>query len=248
MLMLSPSGAFNRCKNLTTLSKLSKGSPLPMSTIFDTFSSPSCSASLFTQRTSASISPGRRFLTLPSSVDAQNAHPIAQPTCVDMQTVLPYLYCISTPSTMFPSSREKRYFLVPSLPTSFFRILAPPILIAPSLCTRADGIFDISHGAFPCEKPLKSCAALKDGCPNSAISILSSSVFISSNASKMILLKIMMPVLNSQCTPVLYVRSAHTRNEKAVYTVTPRQQLYKTLPSFNCLRRIYIIYCKFRML
>ena len=51
---------------------------------------------------------------MPAFVDAQNVHPILQPTCVETHAEYPYLYFISTLSTRLPSPRLKRYFTVSS--------------------------------------------------------------------------------------------------------------------------------------
>ena len=54
--------------------------------------SPLCAASTpLAQMIWPSISAGVRLRAQPSSVEAQNAQPIRQPTCVDRQSVLPYL-------------------------------------------------------------------------------------------------------------------------------------------------------------
>ena len=47
-------------------------------------------------------------------VEAQNAQPIAHPTWLETQTVVPCSYRISTASTAFPSCSRSRYFAVPS--------------------------------------------------------------------------------------------------------------------------------------
>ena len=62
--------------------------------------------------TSASISPAVRSRARPCSVEAQNAQPIAQPACVEMQMLLPYGCRMSTDSTAVPSANASRYLLV----------------------------------------------------------------------------------------------------------------------------------------
>ena len=47
-------------------------------------------------------------------VDAQNLQPIGQPTSEEMQTVLPWWYCMTTDSTQLPSRSFQRYLIVPS--------------------------------------------------------------------------------------------------------------------------------------
>lgn len=47
-------------------------------------------------------------------VDAQNLQPIGQPTSEEMQTVLPWWYCMTTDSTQLPSRSLQRYLIVPS--------------------------------------------------------------------------------------------------------------------------------------
>ena len=69
-----------------TLSKLSNGSPIPMSTMLEIFRPLSRSE----ESTSSSISDGSRFRIRPPIVEAQKAHPCRQPTCEEMQTVLPW--------------------------------------------------------------------------------------------------------------------------------------------------------------
>ena len=59
---------------------------MPMSTIFES-SSPD---SFCENMTSSSISEGSSPRTSPPIVDAQNAQPWRQPTCVEMHTVLPW--------------------------------------------------------------------------------------------------------------------------------------------------------------
>ena len=110
MPMSIPCGQLTSCRNFTTLSKLSSGSPMPISTMFDIFSPESFSENM----TSSSISPGSRLRTSPPMVEAQKAQPWRQPTCVEMHTVLPWWYCITTVSTALPSERPQRYFTVPS--------------------------------------------------------------------------------------------------------------------------------------
>ena len=83
--MFMPSGWFTSLRNFMTLSKLSSGSPIPMSTMCPIFKPDSFSENM----TSSSISPASRFLTSPPIVDAQKAQPWRQPTCVEMHTLLP---------------------------------------------------------------------------------------------------------------------------------------------------------------
>ena len=52
----------------------------------------------------AAISPRVRLRTSPCSVEAQNAQPIAQPACVEMQTEFPYGCRMSTVSAVCPSA------------------------------------------------------------------------------------------------------------------------------------------------
>ena len=47
-------------------------------------------------------------------VDAQNLQPIGQPTSAEMQTVLPWWYCMRTVSMQLPSRSSQRYLTVPS--------------------------------------------------------------------------------------------------------------------------------------
>src|SRR5699024_6962021 len=120
--MLSPSCADTSRKNLTTLSKLSSGSPLPINTMLVTYLSPPPSA--FTASTCPSISPDDRLRINPSRVLAQNLQPKRHPTCVDTQRVLPYLYFISTPSMILPSNRRYKNFSVPSNSETFFSMIS----------------------------------------------------------------------------------------------------------------------------
>ena len=71
MPMFAPSGLFTSSRKRMTLSKLSSGSPMPMSTMFDiVFPESSCE-----NKTSSNISDGSRFRTSPPIVEAQNAQP-----------------------------------------------------------------------------------------------------------------------------------------------------------------------------
>ena len=90
---------------------------MPIRTMLETFSPVWRCAAI----TCSSISAGVRFRLSPLRVDAQKAQPIRQPACVEMQTVLPCLYRISTLSTFSPSSNPNRNLTVPSrAETSFF--------------------------------------------------------------------------------------------------------------------------------
>ena len=92
------------------LSKLSKGSPVPMTTILDILTS----AAFCISYICSSISPEVRSLTFPPMPEAQKAHPILHPTCEDMHAEYPCSYFIRTLSIAFPSIVLKRNFLVPS--------------------------------------------------------------------------------------------------------------------------------------
>ncbi len=86
-----------------------------------------------------------RFRTNPVAPDAQNAHDILQPTCVETQAEVPYVYFILTASTWLPSPRPNRYLAVSCVPgllesTSRFVMRAT----SPSLLRRASGRFVIS--------------------------------------------------------------------------------------------------------
>ena len=50
-----------------------------------------CASTPLAQTSWPRISPALRLRAQPSSVEAQNAQPIRQPTCVETQSVLPYL-------------------------------------------------------------------------------------------------------------------------------------------------------------
>ena len=63
---------------------------------------------------SATISSAVRERTAPDAPEAQNTHPIAQPTCVEMHWVKRPVAGMSTVSTRLPSARERRSFFVPS--------------------------------------------------------------------------------------------------------------------------------------
>ena len=110
-LMFSPFSSVRSSMNLSRLSKLSIGSPVPITTTFATLSP----VSLVIRYIWSNISDGVSPRTSPSNVDAQNRQPIRQPTCEEMQTELPCLYRIRTLSITFPSSNANRYFLVPSI-------------------------------------------------------------------------------------------------------------------------------------
>ena len=109
-LMFSPFSSVSISMNLTRLSKLSSGSPVPITTTFDT-RSPVIFWMLYI---CDSISDAVRFLTSPPMVDAQNLQPIRQPTWDDMHTELPCLYFMSTLSITFPSWSLNRNLFVPS--------------------------------------------------------------------------------------------------------------------------------------
>ena len=84
--MCSPSGLLTSSRNRRTLSRLSRGSPIPISTILET-SSPESS---WVNSTWSSISEAVSRRTSPPRVEAQNLQPMAQPTSEEMQTVLPW--------------------------------------------------------------------------------------------------------------------------------------------------------------
>ena len=94
----------------TRLSKLSRGSPVPITTTLETFS-PVILSMLYI---CSSISDTVRFLTSPDNVDAQNLQPIRHPTWEDIHTELPCLYFINTLSMTFPSCNLNKNLLVPS--------------------------------------------------------------------------------------------------------------------------------------
>ena len=83
--MFSPSGWFTRVKKRKTVSKLSKGSPIPIKTMLET----GTPLSIWVNSTWSSISAGVRSRTFPAMVEAQKAHPIRHPTWQEMHTVLP---------------------------------------------------------------------------------------------------------------------------------------------------------------
>ena len=84
--MFSPSGWFTSSRNRSTLSRLSMGSPMPISTILEM----GAPESFWVKITWSSISPGVKSRTFPAMVDAQKAQPIRQPTWEEMQTVFPW--------------------------------------------------------------------------------------------------------------------------------------------------------------
>ena len=85
MPMFIPEGELTSLRKRTTLSKLSSGSPMPMSTRWFT----GFPAALSLTMNSSSISQAFRFRFLPPMVEAQKLQPMAQPTWVDMQRELP---------------------------------------------------------------------------------------------------------------------------------------------------------------
>ena len=85
MEIFMPSGWFTSSRKRMTLSKLSSGSPMPMSTMWE-MGRPE---SICVNSTSSSISKGSKRRTSPPMVDAQKAQPMRQPTSVEMQTVFP---------------------------------------------------------------------------------------------------------------------------------------------------------------
>ena len=85
MEIFMPSALLTSSKNRITLSKLSSGSPIPISTMWLTGKP----ESIWVNSTWSSISKGSSLRTRPPKVDAQKAQPIAQPTSVEMQTVFP---------------------------------------------------------------------------------------------------------------------------------------------------------------
>ena len=86
MPMFSPSGWFTSRRKRSTLSRLSRGSPIPISTILE-ISRPESS---WVNSTWSSISPAVRSRTFPATVLAQKAQPMRQPTWEEMHTVLPW--------------------------------------------------------------------------------------------------------------------------------------------------------------
>lgn len=93
------------------------GSPMPIMTM-PSMRSP---VSICAMRTCPISSPAVRSRTLPPMVDAQKRHPMRQPTCEEMQTVLPCLYFITTASTQLPSASPNRYLTVPSIADTSLR-------------------------------------------------------------------------------------------------------------------------------
>ncbi len=85
MPMFTPCGQEMIDRKSITLSKLSSGSPMPISTMCETRSP----VSAMTAYISPAISPAVRFRTRPPCVEAQKRHPMRQPTCVDTHTELP---------------------------------------------------------------------------------------------------------------------------------------------------------------
>ena len=85
-LILSPFSSVRSFSNLIKLSKLSKGSPDPITTTLDTlFPVSDCILYIW-----SSISDGYRFLASPSRVEAQNRQPILQPACDEIHTESPW--------------------------------------------------------------------------------------------------------------------------------------------------------------
>ena len=74
--MFIPWGLLTSSKKRSTLSMLSSGSPIPMSTMLET----GRPLSSWVNSTWSSSSDGRRSRTLPAMVLAQKAQPIRQPT------------------------------------------------------------------------------------------------------------------------------------------------------------------------
>ena len=83
--MFSPSGWFTRVRNFITVSKLSSGSPIPMSTMLEM----GAPLSSWVNSTWSIISAGVRFRTFPARVEAQKAQPMRQPTWQEIHTVFP---------------------------------------------------------------------------------------------------------------------------------------------------------------
>jgi hypothetical protein len=69
-------------------------------------------------RTWPTISPAVRFRTRPIFPVRQNAHAIAQPTCVEMQNVMAGVSGMNTDSIVRASARRRRNFSVPSVDVS----------------------------------------------------------------------------------------------------------------------------------
>ena len=88
------------------------GSPIPMKTILRMNASPGRSRAAST--TCCTISPALRLRSRPIRAVMQKSQPIAQPTCVEMQSVVCDSPGISTASISCPSSRRKTYLVEPS--------------------------------------------------------------------------------------------------------------------------------------
>ncbi|KJR41349.1 hypothetical protein MCHI_002753 [Candidatus Magnetoovum chiemensis] len=120
------------------MSKFSRGSPIPIRTIFVTvlcvvfarveLSDGVCrSTSRRTEMTCSNISKGVRFLLNPIEPVRQNLHPIAQPACEEIHSVRRSLSGIRTLSIVCLSSRLKRYFFAPSDESCFLTIFRLPM-------------------------------------------------------------------------------------------------------------------------
>ena len=92
--------------------KLASGSPMPMTTIFVIRSS--APSNVCARNTCSIISPADRFRFRPNSPLAQKTQPIAQPTCVLMQTVTRSGSRINTHSMCSPSASLSSSFSVRS--------------------------------------------------------------------------------------------------------------------------------------
>ena len=115
-------------------------------------------------------------------MDAQNLHPILQPTCEDMHTEFPCLYFISTLSMTLPSSSAKRYFLVPSsfdtCTSSFFNEMS--IALSFNTCMNFLKYWS-SHQSFPHASHESTHISASHGIsfpPSDMINSVSSSIFI----------------------------------------------------------------------
>jgi len=83
--MFNPFSSLINSRNFVTFSKLSRGSPLPIKTMLETFSPMFFSISYICSNNSE----GLKFLSSPLRVEAQNLQPIRHPDCVEIHTELP---------------------------------------------------------------------------------------------------------------------------------------------------------------
>src|SRR5699024_9733791 len=116
----NPFLSFTFFKNTTRLSKLSNGSPIPITTIWLTRSSFSrLSKNICTCIICSTISPADRSRFLRKIPLAQNEQPILQPTRVVTQTDNPQWSSISTVSINCLSCSLNKNLIVPSLDSCF---------------------------------------------------------------------------------------------------------------------------------